>query len=200
MQQDRERWNLLHTKGHDGLDPSTFLGALLPYLPGGTGPKGAERFRALDVACGKGPDSLLLARIGYKVDAVDISPVALRIVQERASTEGLEDLIETQEIDLDYAQLPQDTYDLIFCRRFLDRELLPMLRGAVKPGGVMVLELFLEEQARHPTGPKCPAYLLRYGEIKELLPEPEFKILRWYEEGGSLLSRCLAGIAGLRLA
>jgi tellurite methyltransferase len=200
MQQDRERWDILHTKGHDGLDASTFLGALLPYLPGGTGSSGAERFRALDVACGKGPDSLLLARVGYKVDAVDISPVALRILQERASSEGLEDLIETQEIDLSDAQFPEDTYDLIFCRRFLDRELLPTLRRAIKPGGAILLELFLEEQARYPSGPKCPAYLLRYGEIKELLPEKEFNVLRWYEEGGSLLGRCLAGIAGKRIA
>jgi tellurite methyltransferase len=198
MQQDRERWNLLHTKGHNGLDPSTFLAALLPYLPGGTGPSGAERFRALDVACGKGADALLLARVGYKVDAVDISSVALRIVQERASLEGLEDLIETQEIDLSDAQFPEESYDLIFCRRFLDRELLPQLRRAVKPGGAMVLELFLEEQARYPSGPKCPAYLLRCGEIKEILPEKEFEILRWYEEGGSLLGCCLAGIAGVR--
>lgn len=198
MQQDRVRWDVLHTKGHDGLDPSTFLGALLPYLPGGRGPSGAERFRALDVACGKGPDTLLLARVGYKVDALDISPVALRIVEERASQEGLEALIETQEVDLSDAQLPTDTYDLVFCRRFLDRELLPQMRTAVKPGGAVLLELFLEEQARYPSGPKCPAYLLRYGEIRDLLPEKEFEILRWYEEGGSLLGRCLAGIAGIR--
>jgi tellurite methyltransferase len=198
MEQDRERWNLKHAKGHDGFDPSTFLGALLPYLPGGTGPTGAERFRALDIACGKGPDSLLLARVGYIVDALDISDVALRLLQERASREGLESLIETKELDLDNAELPQDTYDLVLCRRFLDRKLIPQLRGAVKSGGALVLELFLEEQANYNNGPKNPSYLLRYGEIRELLPTQEFGILRWYEEGGSLSGRSIAAIAGLR--
>lgn len=196
---DRERWDDLHAKGHGGLDPSAFLGSLLPRLPGGTGPVGAERLRALDLACGKGPDTLLLARVGYLVDALDVSPVGLRVLAERALAEGLDNLISLKEADLGDEILPADTYDLVLCRRFLDRELLPQIRTTVKIGGAVILELFIEEQATHPTGPKCPAYLLRYGEIRELLPPSHFQILRWYEEGGVLLNHCLAGIAGIRI-
>jgi SAM-dependent methyltransferase len=195
---DRERWDEIHTKSHSGLDPSAFLGALLPHLPGGNGPTGSERNYALDVACGKGPDALLLARVGYVVDALDVSPVALQILNERALMEGLDARITPQQVDLSEAKLPENAYDLVFCRRFLDRALLPQLRNAVKIGGALVLELFTEEQAQQPTGPKNPAYLLRHGEIRDLLPASHFNIVRWYEEGGSLHQSCLAGIAGIR--
>jgi 2-polyprenyl-3-methyl-5-hydroxy-6-metoxy-1,4-benzoquinol methylase len=55
----------------------------------------AARLRAasvldvLDVGCGLGRWSTTLARAGFRVTAVDISPEAVRIVQDRAQREGL---------------------------------------------------------------------------------------------------------------
>lgn len=197
MQGDQERWDALHSRGHAGLDPSAFLAALLPHLQGAA--SSGARLRALDLACGKGPDSLLLARAGYEVEAWDVSPIALRVLSERASAEGLEARLELRCVDLSTTALPEAAYDLVLCRRFLDRARLGAIRGAARRGGVVVLETFTEEQARHPGGPKNPDHLLRYGEVRTLLPAEEFRILRWYEEGGELDQRSLAGVAGRRL-
>ncbi|WP_328943361.1 class I SAM-dependent methyltransferase [Streptomyces sp. NBC_00250] len=50
-------------------------------LPAGGG-------RALDLGCGPGRNSLHLASLGYRVDAVDLSPTAIRWAEERARDAG----------------------------------------------------------------------------------------------------------------
>src|SRR3712207_958533 len=46
--------------------------------------------RALDVACGTGRNSILLAEHGWHVLGVDISPVALHIARDEARQRGVE--------------------------------------------------------------------------------------------------------------
>ncbi len=82
MRADREKWDRRYGGGerpHDG-PPSRFLRRWLPHLPRG---------RALDVASGLGRNALLLARAGYRVDAVDISPLGLRVASARAKRRGV---------------------------------------------------------------------------------------------------------------
>ncbi len=45
--------------------------------------------RALDVACGGGRHGLYLARLGFTVDALDISDVAIDRLRDRVRREGL---------------------------------------------------------------------------------------------------------------
>ncbi|MFC8895393.1 class I SAM-dependent methyltransferase [Streptomyces cinereoruber] len=52
-------------------------------LPGGGG-------RVLDLGCGPGRNALYLASLGYEVDAVDLSPAAIRWAEERAREAGAE--------------------------------------------------------------------------------------------------------------
>src|SRR5437763_2642105 len=47
------------------------------------------RGRALDIACGGGRNALFLAELGFEVDALDISDVAIERVRRLAAGRGL---------------------------------------------------------------------------------------------------------------
>src|SRR5881394_4104638 len=63
------------------------------YLPSAFLEQAIERLvpgRALDLACGAGRNSFALARRGWRVDAVDASPEALKIARSRIAMLNLE--------------------------------------------------------------------------------------------------------------
>lgn len=66
--------------------------------------------RFLDVACGSGALSIPAARIGARVFSVDQSPVMLRLLRERASSEGLE--IDTRVMDGHALAFDDDSFDI----------------------------------------------------------------------------------------
>lgn len=66
--------------------------------------------RFLDVASGSGALSIPAARLGAEVLAIDLSPVMLRLLQQRASAEGLS--VETQVMDGHALRLEDDSFDL----------------------------------------------------------------------------------------
>ncbi|MFJ2058563.1 class I SAM-dependent methyltransferase [Streptomyces sp. NPDC087908] len=59
---------------------------LVTYAARGLLPAGGGR--ALELGCGPGRNSLRLAALGYRVDAVDLSPAAVRWGEERAREAG----------------------------------------------------------------------------------------------------------------
>jgi SAM-dependent methyltransferase len=109
--------------------------------------------RALDVACGDGRNALWLARQGFAVDAVDVAFAGLARLAAAARREGL--VVRPIQADLEQFPLPSERYAVVVNCRYLQRTLFPALRGAVQPGGVIVFETFLREQARigHPRNP-----------------------------------------------
>ena len=70
MTSDRDRWDARHMAADD-VDPrpSELLDAFAQRLPPGG--------RALDLACGRGRNAVHLARLGFLVDAVDVSTIGL---------------------------------------------------------------------------------------------------------------------------
>ncbi|MFF0271870.1 class I SAM-dependent methyltransferase [Streptomyces sp. NPDC094447] len=60
---------------------------LVSYAERGLLPSGGGR--ALELGCGPGRNSLRLADLGYRVDAVDLSPAAVRWGEERAREAGV---------------------------------------------------------------------------------------------------------------
>lgn len=156
---DRTKWDARYRAGsrpHDG-PPSGLLRRWLPKAPAP---------RALDVATGLGRNALHLARAGYQVDAVDISPTALREAARRARREGLRG-IRWIAADLDRWRPARGRYDVVVNAFYLNRRLFPALRAAVRPGGILIFETHLvADEADGPAGPK---YRLRPGELRRVL-------------------------------
>jgi len=119
--------------------------------------------RALDLACGEGRDALYLARVGYRVAAIDASAVALAKAERLADHHGVR--IEWRRLDLEGDYLPPAaTFDVVTCHNFLHRPLLSALPVALRPGGLLIYATFLEGQEVYGR-PSDPAHLLRRGEL-----------------------------------
>jgi len=122
--------------------------------------------KALDLACGKGQNAIWLARIGYQVLGIDISPVALAMARTEAAEQGLSDRVQFKVADLDRWQISTLSYDLICIFRFLDRRLFSSISSGLRPGGLLFYS------TRH-VGllQRCPgandSYLLKRGELAD---------------------------------
>lgn len=183
---DRQRWDRRYAESdrlHDP-EPSSFLRSSLPRLPPG---------RALVLAMGEGRNAVFLARHGYRVTGVDVSPVAVfRALRfARAAGVGLGAVV----ADLECFELGRERWDVITNFRFLDRPLFPRIVRALRPGGVFVLEHF---SAAHPSvsefGPRDPAHLLAPDEVLTLVAPLEVLL---HEEGTWDLRRGPAGLVRL---
>lgn len=180
------------------LEAAPLVRELLPLLP--TGP-------ALDLACGRGRHTLLLAERGQAVTAVDWSVVALEILERSASAKGLEFRRErlsgknwraaAQGIaavrgNLQELTLPFGVFALILCVQYLDRTLMKGMERALRPGGMILFETYTTDQLAFEGGPRNPAYLLKPGELRESFPELEIIFYRELNAGqgiASLLAR-----------
>ena len=122
---------------HIDLTPDPLLVEAAAWLPPGD---------ALDLACGPGRHALYLARLGWRVTAVDASPVALAALRRRARHLA---------IDLHRADLARDEFliapescDLICDFLYLQRSLFPAIRAGVRPGGTFLGALRLDGSFR----------------------------------------------------
>jgi len=158
-------------------EPASIVCELLPLLPAGP---------ALDIACGTGRHSLLLAARGQHVTAVDFSPVALDTLKTRAhgmhmpvrQSKSFRDAprrrlhggLELVQANLEQIHLPECCFDLILCVQYLQRPLFPHMTRALRPNGVLLFETFTRAQLEFEGGPRNPAYLLESGELRDAFP------------------------------
>jgi tellurite methyltransferase len=178
---DRRRWNERYAAGSGEQAPLPRL----EQLAGVIRPRTVTPV-ALDLACGTGRHTLYLARLGYVVDAWDISDVALQRLQEAAAASGLAARVRPRQIDLDAVQLPDASYDLVLDSYFLDRRLLPAMEAAVKPGGLLFMETLLST----PQKPGRPDFYLQPGELRAAFSLEELYYEENLEEGwATLLAR-----------
>ncbi|MCT8138052.1 methyltransferase domain-containing protein [Anaerobacillus sp. CMMVII] len=133
----RNKWNSKYKNRLNDFEqkaPNVRLTAQSNYLQGGT---------ALDLACGLGVNSLWLATLGYQVQAVDISDVAINYVKEQAEKEQL--FVEAKLCDLsDWHNLnvKENSLDLIVITYYLDRTIFPYLKSSIKEDGYLFMETF----------------------------------------------------------
>jgi hypothetical protein len=97
--------------------------------------------------------------------------------------------------DLTQHPLPSTRFDLIVVTRYLQRDLFPALRAAVRPGGVVLYETFTTAQRALGWGPASPDHLLESGEL--LRSFEGFEVL-FYEEVSA--PEAVARLAARRLA
>jgi SAM-dependent methyltransferase len=130
---DRTYWNERYRDETFQLptEPSRPLREFADALPDG---------RALDVATGNGRNALFLADEGYAVDAVDVSGVALAEARDRAMELDPRGHVNWIQADLDTYCLPESAYDVVAVSFYTALDLLPDLKGALAPGGVLCYE------------------------------------------------------------
>ena len=130
---------------------------------------------ALDLAAGTCHTAVQLARLGRQVIALDCSLTALQIGQRIATHEGVE--IKGLVADLDDWSLPQSTFEVITCFRYLNRELFTAMGNALKPSGLLLYKTFNQHHLRE--FPRFnPSYLLQPGELARAFPGLEQIVCR----------------------
>ena len=150
--------------------------------------------RVLDVACGKGRHALLMAQSGLRVRAIDRSADAIATLQNEADRLGLQ--VDAAVVDLETDSPPslgESLYDAVLVFNYLHRPLMPAIRAALKPGGRIFYETFTTQQAER-GHPRNPAFLLRAGELAELMAP--LTVLRSRE--GDIDGRFIASIVAER--
>ena len=99
---------------------------------------------ALELGCGRGDDSVWLAKKGWQVTAVDLSPRALEYAAANAERSGVSERITFAQYDLT-ARFPEGQYDLIvasFLESPLTFDRFTIFRTAldnVVPGGMLLI-------------------------------------------------------------
>jgi 2-polyprenyl-3-methyl-5-hydroxy-6-metoxy-1,4-benzoquinol methylase len=167
----RERWNERHartsTEGRQ-TEPATWLVEHRELLGEAAGR------RALDIACGRGRNTLWLAELGFDVDAVDISDVAIQTVAATAAQRGL--AIAVRRLDLTAEPLPAPPYAVIVVVDYLERSLFPHIEAALEPGGLLLYETYTREHSE-----MNPKFTLGPNELLQAFPA--LRVLRYRDTG-----------------
>jgi SAM-dependent methyltransferase len=93
---------------------------------------------AIDLACGAGRNALYLAEHGWSVTAIDGSQTAIELLQRRAAARGLKVQAVAADLTSEGFQMPSDEFDLILIAYYLQRDLFPIVKRAVRPGGLIL--------------------------------------------------------------
>jgi SAM-dependent methyltransferase len=141
--------------GHDPVDqPSSWVARFAPLIPRG---------EVLDLACGSGRHTRLLAGIGQRVLAVDRDAEALSKIAGAN--------ISTMEYDLERGAdhrvswpFESNRFAGIIVTNYLHRPLLTSILASLAPNGVLLYETFAHGNGRFGK-PSNPAFLLESGEL-----------------------------------
>lgn len=165
---DAFRWNARYQQNERFVSiggPRAFLVENVKYLPGCG--------LALDVAMGLGDNAAFLMEHGLRVIGVDVSSVAVH----RAKARWPELMVVLA--DLTQFYLPDKTFDVIMNFYYLQRELWPVYKRALRPGGILIMATLTRETLT--TNPTMdPKYLLEAGELREAFAD--WQVLA-YREG-----------------
>lgn len=170
---DREKWERRYAAGEyaSRTHPTRLLAERLSQFPR---PDGG---RALDLACGAGRNAIYLAAEGYRVDAMDISTVALERAAARAREAGVE--VNWVAVDLDAVDLPPDTYDLVLISRYMNHGLTGAIVESLRDGAHLIYEQHLQTD-REVGGPGSQRFRLQPNELLRMFAG--LRVL-YYREG-----------------
>ena len=132
----------------------------------------------LDIGCGTGKFSLLLANYTDKVIAIDLSPNSIQIAKHRSRQFNN---IDYQVADISQWRFPVERFDVITSIATVHHlsleKLLPQLQAALKPGGVLIILDLLKYQGIKDSLSDCIAVPLNWWFLKtknrHIKPNPE---------------------------
>lgn len=141
---------------------------------------------ALDLACGPGRNALYLAEHGWRVTAVDGSSVAIDILRTRAQERGLAIDARIADLEADGFVFPDPGYDLILSCLYLQRTLIPGMKSALRPGGLLILIALLDASDPPEGSPTraCP------GELPKFFPD--WRLLHYLERNPGGIAELVA--------
>lgn len=138
-------------------EPSQLLVEYLPLLPRG---------KALDVAMGKGRNALFLASHGFEVVGLERDEEAIHACLTEAKRLGVHlDARHADLEDMNSCRIEKSAYDVVICFYYLQRSLIPHIKEALKPGGVLLYETFLIDQHVKTGQPQHREYCLEHNEL-----------------------------------
>ena len=146
---------------------------------------------ALDVACGRGRNAIWLALRGLDTRAVDRDEAALDDLRREAERLQLPVAVEAIDLEAGDTRLPSTAFDVIVVVHYLHRALVPALRDALRPGGVLVYETFTRAQAARGK-PTNPAFPLERGELRDLVAPLDIVAAREGDFEGKMLAGVIA--------
>jgi len=174
QKRDRIKWNKKYTEqGLDSLNtaPSEWLDDHQDLLVE------QEKGRVLDVACGNGRNSFYLANLGFEVDAVDLSDVAIAWLNQQILKRDVS--IKPQVRDLEEERLLEETYQVIVCFNYLQRSLFSAMKESLVPGGLLFFETVYLDDIEVLGNGMNPNFALGYNEL--LRAFSELRILEYRE-------------------
>lgn len=195
MPANASEWDARHREAAEKPpgEPASFVVEWLPMLPEGP---------ALDLACGRGRHTLLLAEQGHAATAVDWSAAALEILEVRAREKKLEVVrarageaiapheggVHLVQTNLAQAQLAEAAFAVVVCVQYLQRSLFEQMERALRPGGVLLFETFTRAQLNYSGGPRNPEYLLEPEELRTAFPQLDVLFYRELNAGQGIAS------------
>lgn len=168
---DAEKWNAIYAAGkHAREEPVKVLKEFAHLLP--------DTGTALDLACGRGANTLFLAKRGLNVHAWDISEEAITSLNTKANELKL--TLETRICDVTAEPLQSNCFDVIVVSYFLDRNLMPSIINALRKNGLLFYQTFIRERIDD-SGPRNNVYRLGENELLHLCRN--LHIVFYREEG-----------------
>ena len=140
--------------------------------------------RILDIGCGNGTDSLLFARYGFSVTAIDFSESGIAALQMHAKEWGLKQ-VEAQLHDLSKPLRYADcSFDVIYAHLSLHyfddrttRKIVSEIYRVLKPNGIFFIKCKSVEDALYGIGEKVGPDMYRLGHVRHFFTKEYLRSL-----------------------
>lgn len=96
----------------------------------------------LDIGCGTGSLSVVIASLGHTITGIDLSPSMIALARAKAASQGFQ--ADFQIMDAAYPEFPGRSFDVIVCRHLLwalpkPEQVLQRWSEILTPGGRLIL-------------------------------------------------------------